>query len=177
MIDVNLLELRPLRDSITHEVYDMYQDIPALEIGSKNPINGVSFEEFKIICNKYIEEETELNKELNTTTIRYILFYDNEPIGEVGIRTTLNDFWINKGSQIFYKIRFRERNKGFGNYILKLALEEAKKLGFESIRVNCNNNNIQSKKVILYNDGILDTSYKNITGISSSYIIKLKKEN
>ena len=96
---------------------------------------------------EYIEEEKKINEVLNTTTKRLILKSKNKLIGEVGIRTTLNDFWINKGSQIYYKIRLSERNKGYGNTILFLALKEAKKLGFKKIRINCNDKNIFSKKL------------------------------
>lgn len=99
----------------------------------------------------------------------------NKLIGEVGIRTTLNDFWINKGSQIYYKIRLSERNKGYGNTILFLALKEAKKLGLKKIRINCNDKNIFSKKIIIKNGGVVDIkSYKTNDGFSSSYIIDLK---
>ena len=170
----NNIKLVPLKDLICKELYQMYQDIPKGEIGSTNILNGVSYKEFIDICNKYIKEETIINKDINTTTKRYILCDNDKLIGEVGIRTTLNDFWVNKGSQIYYKIRLSERKKGYGNSILKFALIEAKKLGFKKIRINCSDNNIASKKVILKNKGILDINgYYTKEGISSSYIIKL----
>lgn len=122
-----------------------------------------------------INEESEINREINTTTKRYILIIDDIYIGEVGIRTTLNDFWINKGSQIYYKIRISQRNKAYGNTILKLALEEAFKMGFKQIRINCDDKNIKSKKIIIKNGGKIDIeSYITKEGVSSSYIIKLK---
>lgn len=96
---------------------------------------------------------------------------------ELGIRTTKNVFWIDKVSQINYKIRKSERGKGYGNIILKLGLDEAKKLGFEKIRINCDDNNIFSKKVIISNGGIVDIkSYKTSNGFSSSYIIDLNNK-
>ena len=152
----------------------MYQDIPYSEIGSSNKINGVTYEEFLNICDEYIKEEKEINSELNTTTQRYIL-YDNEIlIGEVGIRTTINDYWKNKGSQIYYKIRTSKRGKGYGNLILLLALEEAKKIGLKKVRINCDNNNIASKKIIIRNGGKEDiVNYETKDGYSTSYIIKL----
>lgn len=157
------------------DLYDMYQDIPALEIGSSNKIKGISYDAFLIKYKEYIDEEKKINEILNTTTKRFILKSKNKLIGEVGIRTTLNDFWINKGSQIYYKIRLSERNKGYGNTILFLALKEAKKLGFKKIRINCNDKNIFSKKIIIKNGGIVDIkSYRTNDGFSSSYIIDLK---
>jgi len=156
------------------ELYDMYQDIPKDEVGSTNKFYGINYNEFEKLFNECILEETIINEELNTTTKRYILYLDNLPIGELGIRTTLNDFWMNKGSQIYYKIRKTYRNNGYGNIILKLGLEEAKKLGFKQVRINCDDNNIASSKIILKNGGVIDIkSYKTKNGTSSSYLIKL----
>ena len=115
------MKLIPLKDCINKNLYNMYQNIPKEELGSFNKMNGVSYDEFKDICKEYIKEETIKNEKFDTTTNRYILVDNDELIGEVGIRTTLNDFWINKGSQIFYKIRLSKRNKGYGNEILRLA--------------------------------------------------------
>ena len=169
-------ELKPLRMCINEQVHKMYQDIPSSELGSKNILNGVTYDEFENICNKYLEEEKFVNKELNTTTNRYILCIDDYPVGEVGIRTSLNDFWINRGSQIFYKIRSSERGNGYGNIILELALKEASRLGFKVIRINCDNKNEPSKKIIIKNGGVVDIKdYKTSEGISSSYIINLDK--
>ena len=169
------MKLIPLKDCINKNLYNMYQNIPKEELGSFNKMNGVSYEEFKDICKEYIKEETIKNEKIDTTTNRYILVDNDCLIGEIGIRTTLNDFWINKGSQIFYKIRLDKRGKGYGNEILRLALEEAKKLGFDRIRINCSDYNAHSKKVILNNGGILDIeSYPTNEGIIFCYIINLK---
>lgn len=168
------VKLIPLSSCINKELYEMYQDIPASEIGSTNKLNGVNYDKFLNIMDAYILEETNINPESNTTTKRYILSVDNVFVGEVGIRTTLNDFWINKGSQIYYKIRVSERGKGYGNVILSLTLNEAKQLGFKKVRINCDNDNIPSKKIILKNGGKIDIKdYKTNDGYSTSYIIDL----
>lgn len=168
------VKLVPLKETINKKLYEMYQDIPLKEIGSINNLKDITYEEFLNISKKYIEEETKTNKELNTTTLRYILYVDDLPVGEVGIRTTLNDFWKNKGSQIYYKIRKSQRGKGYGNIMLNFALREAKKLGFKRIRINCNNDNIASKRIILRNGGKPDIiDYKTDEGYSTSYIINL----
>jgi predicted acetyltransferase len=160
--------------NIRNDVYDMYQDIPKYELGSTNPFYGLTFEEYVNIIPTIKREETIIDNKLNTTTNRYIFYIDNKPIGELGIRTTLNDFWINKGSQIFYKIRLSERNKKYGNKILELGLKECKKLGMKQVRINCDDSNEASKKVIINNRGKLDiVSYKTNDGTSSSYIIDL----
>ena len=162
--EYNKYKLVSLKDCININLYNMYQDIPSLDNGEVNILNGKPFDEFKSICKSYLSEDTN----------RYILVYRGDYIGELGIRTTLNDFWINKGSQIFYKIRSTKRRKGYGYKILELGLKECKKLGFNQVRVNCSDTNIGSKKIIIYNGGIEDiVSYKTKTGTSTSYIIKL----
>ena len=169
-----MLRLVPFKYCINKKLYDMYQDIPNNEIGSSNIFYGLSYNDFVIKCIPYTLEEKIINKSINTTTKRYILFYNDIPIGEIGIRTILNDYWINKGSQIYYKIRISKRGMGYGNNILDLGLKEAKALGFNKIRINCDDNNIPSKKIIINNGGIIDIkSYKTNDGTSSSYIINL----
>ena len=103
--------------------YEMYQDIPKIEVGSENPLYGKNYYDFKEYLKQCIEEETIENINFyNTTTNRYIYYINNYPIGEVGIRTNLNDFWVNRGSQIFYKIRLSERRKGYGQKMMNLIL-------------------------------------------------------
>ena len=169
-----MIKLVPIKSCDINKLYEMHQDIPLKEIGSSNIFYGISYDEFVLKLKEYINEENIINKDLNTTTKRYILVIDNEYIGELGIRTTQNSFWVNKGSQIYYKIRLNKRGKGYGNLILKLGLVEAKRLGFNKIRINCNDSNIPSKKVILNNGGVLDIdAYYTKEGTSSSYIINL----
>ena len=108
---------------------------------------------------------------------RYVFYVNNNPIGELGIRTTLNDFWLNRGSQIFYKILPQYRNKGYGTIMLNLALEKCKEFGFKTIRINCDDKNIASKKIIEKNGGKMDiNSYKTKNGTSSSYLITLNNK-
>jgi len=179
LIEENLFseKLIPFKQCIGKKLYEMYQDIPNEEVGSINELKDVSYEEFLKISKKYVDEEIKINEKLNTTTLRYILFVNDLPVGEVGIRTTINDYWENRGSQIYYKIRLSERGKNYGNKILNLALIEAKKIGFKKIRINCDNKNIASKRIILNNGGkenIID--YKTKDGLSTSYLIDLNNK-
>lgn len=174
---VESVKLIPFKESVGKDLYQMYQDIPSEEVGSINNLNEISYKKFEQKCEELIEEETIVNNEIHTTTSRFILYNDKKPIGEIGIRTTLNDFWQNRGSQIYYKIRKSERDKGYGKLILELGLLEAKRLGFNKIRINCDDNNIASKKIIMKNGGVVDIkSYKTKDGSSSSYIIELNEK-
>lgn len=166
-------QLKKLTLDIGYKEYEMYQDIENIKLRSLNPILNKSYFEYKQIIKQYIKEEIEINIDLQTTTNRYILYVFDNPVGEFGIRTTLNDFWVNNGSQIFYKIRKPEYGKGYGNVILELGLEECRKLGFKRIRVNCEDSNIPSKKMLIRVGAIVDKHYENSNGKATSYIINL----
>lgn len=156
------------------EVYYMYKSIPQCEMGSTNKFYNDSYDEFIIKFNSYIRDETILNTKINSCCTRYIFYVNNNPIGELGIRTTLSDFWVNRGSQIFYKILPIYRNKGYGTIMLNLALEKCMEFGFKTVRINCDDKNIASKKIIERNGGKIDIKgYKTKDGTSSSYIIYL----
>lgn len=69
-------------------------------------------------------------------------------IGEITIRHRLNDALTIRGGHIGYVIRWSEWGKGYGTYMLKLALEKAKKLGLERVLITCDENNIASARVM-----------------------------
>ncbi len=167
-------KLELINRNMGKDVYLMYQDIPSEELGSTNKIKNCSIDKFYDIIEEFKKEETIINPDLNTTTNRYIFFVNDEPIGEIGIRTTLNEKWLNKGSQIFYKIRMSKRNQGYGTKMLELGIKECKKLGMKKVRINCDDNNIASKRIIEKNGGKIDIkNYKTTVGFSSSYIIDI----
>lgn len=149
--------------------YEMYQDIPKEEVGSLNSLKDESYEAFISYINSAIKYELEIDPKVDSTTNKYIFYADDYPIGEIAIRTTLNEHWINRGSQIYYKIRLSERGKGYGTIMLKLALIECRELGFETVSINCNNHNLASQKVIAKNGGECILNY----GESSRYKIKI----
>lgn len=58
--------------------------------------------------------------------------------------------------------------------MFELALEECKKLGMKKVRINCDDSNIASKRIIEKNGGKIDIkSYKTLVGFSNSYIINI----
>lgn len=86
----------------------------------------------------------------------FFLMRDGKFIGRVSIRHKLNDHLRLYGGHIGYYIRADERRKGYGSRILKLALEEARKLDLERVLVTCDEGNIASQKIIEKNGGILE---------------------
>ena len=79
-----------------------------------------------------------------------------EFIGRANIRHELTDHLLKYGGHIGYYIRPSKRKMGYGKKILQLALQEAKKMGFEKVLLTCDDNNIGSAKIIEANGGVLE---------------------
>ncbi|QBD81537.1 GNAT family N-acetyltransferase [Ktedonosporobacter rubrisoli] len=82
----------------------------------------------------------------------------DEYIGYLALRHELNDFLLKVAGHIGYMIRPSKRRLGYGTEILRLGLEQAKKLGLPRALVTCDENNIGSKKVIEHNGGKLENA-------------------
>jgi predicted acetyltransferase len=81
----------------------------------------------------------------------------DEFIGRVQIRHELTEYLEKYGGHIGYYIRPTKRKMGFGNKILEMAINEAKKIGFEKVLLTCNDDNIGSWKIIEANGGVLES--------------------
>ena len=150
-----MVYLRKININIGYDEYMMYQEIPSKENGAINNLHGTSLNEFyKLVTERVNEEFAKFNKE-TTPRISYIMYDNEEPIGEVAIRPKLNDYWMKVSGNIGYKIRPSKRNMGYGNKILSLAIEECKKMNMKEIYLQCYSYNIVSRKVILKNNGKL----------------------
>lgn len=95
-------------------------------------------------------------------------------VGAVNIRHYLNDYLLNYGGHIGDGIRPSERKKGYGTKMVRLALEECKKLGIKKVLIVCDKNNIGSKKTIINNGGVLENEIDNNGKISLRYWIDIK---
>ena len=73
---------------------------------------------------------------------------------------------------IGYSIRPTERNKGYGKIQLYQALKELEKNNIEQCQMNCESNNIGSKKIIKSLEGIfeknIDTEEYYLINVSNS---------
>jgi predicted acetyltransferase len=95
-------------------------------------------------------------------------------LGLVKIRHELNKALLIKGGHIGYGIRPTERNKGYGNKILELALPVAKSLGIKKALVTCDDDNIGSAKIIENNGGILENKIEFEGKLRRRYWIEIK---
>jgi len=86
---------------------------------------------------------------------------DSKIIGMITIRHKLNESLINRGGHIGYSIRPTERKKGYGTFMLKLALEKCRELNLSKVLITCDKINVASAKVIQNNNGILENEVFN----------------
>jgi len=82
----------------------------------------------------------------------------DEILGVVRIRTSLNSEFVRKfAGHIGYDISPLSRRKGYGNTLLKLALEKAAIINLDKILITCDDDNIASQRIIENNGGIFES--------------------
>lgn len=148
-------ELKELNMNMGIIEYEMYQDIPLKESGSTNLCNGLPYKVFKTYLESQLARKYQCISEYDTPTVTYVMYVNDIPVGYICPRTKIDDQWKKWSGNFYYAIRLSERKKGYGNKILKLALDEFKKLGFNEIYGQSSSGNIASAKIIENNSGIL----------------------
>lgn len=81
---------------------------------------------------------------------------DNEIVGMVNLRHTLNDFLLHEGGHIGYSIRPSQRRQGYATQALALMLGVCAGLGLHRVLVTCNADNTASARTIQKNGGVLE---------------------
>ena len=127
-------------------------------------------------------EELELKEEKNgrvPDSVFFLLDEDrNRLLGAVNIRHYLNDSLLKSGGHIGDGIRPSERRKGYATEMIRMALEECRKLGIKKVLMTCDKSNIGSAKSIIRNGGVLENEFLNEEGeIEQRYWITLSEDN
>ena len=96
-------------------------------------------------------------------------------LGAVNIRHYLSESLLKTGGHIGDGIRPSERRKGYATEMIRLALDECKKLGIDRVLMTCDKDNIGSAKSIIRNGGVLENEIVDTDGrIVQRYWIDLK---
>jgi predicted acetyltransferase len=83
---------------------------------------------------------------------------EDEILGVVRIRTSLDNEFVRKfAGHIGYDIAPLSRRKGYGNNLLKLALQKAAMINLDRVLITCDVDNIGSKRIIESNGGIFES--------------------
>ena len=85
-------------------------------------------------------------------------------LGAAHIRHYLNEGLRHSGGHIGDGIRPTERGRGYGNEIVRLALDECCKLGIDRVLMTCDKDNVASAKTIIRNGGVLENYVVNEDG-------------
>ena len=88
----------------------------------------------------------------------------NRLLGAVNIRHCLNDALLKEGGHIGDGVRPSERRKGYATEMIRLALEECRKLGIEKVLMICDKANVGSARSIIKNGGVLENEFVNSDG-------------
>ena len=99
------------------------------------------------------------DSEVPKITYFYVREDDEEIVGMVNIRLSLNDFLRKEGGHLGYSVRPTERRKHYATMLLNEALKVCDRLGIKEVLISCDKNNIASAGVIKKCGGILKNEY------------------
>lgn len=83
---------------------------------------------------------------------------DNKLVGVIDLRHEIESHPILRewGGHIGYSVHPSERRKGYAKEMLRLNLDNARKLGLKKVMISCNEDNIASAKTIMANGGVFE---------------------
>lgn len=123
-----------------------------------------------------LQEQTVESGRVPATLFLGVRKSDNKVVGTIQIRHKLNDKLLKSGGHIGDGVRPSERKKGYASEMIRLALEECKKLDINRVLMVCDKDNIASAKSIMKNGGILENEFIDENGKTNQrYWISLKK--
>ena len=83
---------------------------------------------------------------------------DDRLLGMLQLRHDLNDYLRRVAGHIGYSVRPSERRRGYAKRMLAMALDEARKLGLERVVISCSVENEASRRTILSNGGVFEST-------------------
>lgn len=111
-------------------------------------------------------------------TFYWLKSSDGNILGASSLRHYLNKSNIIDGGHVAYGIAPEYRGRGYGNEILKLAVEKLIEMKIYRILVTCDADNFASQKVILNNGGVLENQMLDEDGILvNRYWIEVPENN
>ena len=88
----------------------------------------------------------------------YVREEDNKIVGMIQVRHCFNDYLEKYGGHIGYSVAPSERRKGYARKMLELVLPKCRKVGLERVLITCIKDNIGSRRTILANGGIYEST-------------------
>ena len=151
-----MLYLQPVSLTDGKEFYDMLQRVPP-EHGFENSVYQMEYAEFPAWLEKCVNMAQGIGlKEWQVSSGTYWLMDDGVPVAMGRLRHYLTDALRERGGHIGYAVDGTLRGKGYGKALLRLLLDEARRMGItEEILVTVNPGNVPSRRVAEANGGEL----------------------
>ena len=92
------------------------------------------------------------------TQLIFVREEDRKIVGMIDIRHYLSEYLEKYGGHIGYSVAPSERLKGYATQMLKATLPVCKKLGIDKVLITCIKGNEGSKRTILNNGGVYETT-------------------
>ena len=152
-----MLYLRQAALDDGRDIYDMLQRIGANENGFINSAKDMDYAEFPAWLAKKVDMARGIGLEdWMVPAGTYWLMADGVPVGQGNLRHRLTDALREAGGHIGYAVASDQRGKGYGKELLRLLLEEARRIGItEEILVTVYPDNTASRHVAEANGGEL----------------------
>ncbi len=103
-------------------------------------------------------KETTPNNWVPATQFLYVRKPDDRLVGMIQVRHEFNAFLEAFGGHIGYSIRPSERKKGYAARMLGDCLPYCRRLGFSKVLVTCLKDNEGSRRTILHNGGVYEST-------------------
>ena len=143
-----MVTLRPLSVTDGKDVYEFLQRLGPEENGFVNKVNGMTYEEYRAWLKRQADMAEGIGLEDGMVPqSTYWLLEDGVPVGIGRLRHRLTDALREAGGVIGYGIDPLHRGRGCGKALLRLLLEETKRIGMTDLLLTVRLGNIASRKV------------------------------
>ena len=106
----------------------------------------------------YMDPATVPEGKVQATQFLSVRESDGRLVGMIQVRHILNEYLEKYAGHIGYAVRPSERRKGYASWMLREVLPYCRSLGLDKVLVACLDTNPASRKVILSNGGIYEST-------------------
>ena len=118
----------------------------------ENPVDWIAF------SNRFPDPQTVPEGKVPATQYLFVREEDKKIVGMIQIRHSFNDYLEKFGGHIGYSVAPDERRKGYATQMLRMALPKCRELGLEKVLITCIEGNEGSRKTILNNGGVYEST-------------------